>query len=216
MSKEGLHVPREKLQRETLNKHYAITSIIEELEAVDWYRQRADDCDDPELRAILLHNAREELEHAAMVIEWLRRNDHEANEQLTEYLFKTGSIAGHMPGTFQLVYNSTKAFIDDFCIGLANELKETNVVITNLMPGPTDTDFFERADMEDTQVGQQDKADPAKVAKDGYKALLDGDTRITSGFMNKVQKVFGDLLPEELVAQLHRRMAEPQGNKPSS
>ncbi len=128
----------------------------------------------------------------------------------------TGSIAGHMPGTFQLVYNSTKAFIDDFCIGLANELKETNVVITNLMPGPTDTEFFERADMEDTQVGQQDKADPAKVAKDGYKALLDGDTRITSGFMNKVQKVFGDLLPEELVAQLHRRMAEPQGNKPSS
>lgn len=128
----------------------------------------------------------------------------------------TGSIAGHMPGTFQLVYNSTKAFIDDFCIGLANELKETDVVITNLMPGPTDTDFFERADLEDTQVGQQDKADPAKVAKDGYSALLDGDTRITSGFMNKVQKVFGDLLPEELVAQLHRRMAEPQGNKPST
>jgi hypothetical protein len=75
MSKEGLHVPREKLRRETLNKHYAITSIIEELEAVDWYRQRADDCDDAELRAILLHNAREELEHAAMTLEWMRRND---------------------------------------------------------------------------------------------------------------------------------------------
>src|SRR4051812_30890937 len=95
MSKEGLHVPREKLQRDTLNKHYAITSIIEELEAVDWYRQRADDCDDPELRAILLHNAREELEHAAMVLEWLRRNDTEAGAQLKEYLFSTGSIAGH-------------------------------------------------------------------------------------------------------------------------
>jgi hypothetical protein len=94
MSKEGLHVPREKLKRETLNKHYAITSIIEELEAVDWYRQRADDCDDAELRAILLHNAREELEHAAMVIEWLRRNDAEADAQLKEYLFKSGSIAG--------------------------------------------------------------------------------------------------------------------------
>ena len=94
MSKEGLHVPREKLKRETLNKHYAITSIIEELEAVDWYRQRADDCDDPELRAILLHNAREELEHAAMVIEWLRRNDAEAGAQLKEYLFSEGSIAG--------------------------------------------------------------------------------------------------------------------------
>ena len=94
MSKEGLHVPREKLSRATLNKHYAITSIIEELEAVDWYRQRADDCDDPELRAILLHNAREELEHAAMVLEWLRRNDAEAEAQLKEYLFSEGSIAG--------------------------------------------------------------------------------------------------------------------------
>ena len=95
MSKEGLHVPREKLTRATLNKHYAITSIIEELEAVDWYRQRADDCDDAELKAILLHNAREELEHASMVLEWLRRNDAEADAQLREYLFKPGSIAGH-------------------------------------------------------------------------------------------------------------------------
>ncbi|MDB5453760.1 MAG: hypothetical protein JWO33_2338 [Caulobacteraceae bacterium] len=92
MSSEGLHVPREKLRRETLNKHYAITSIIEELEAVDWYRQRADDCDDPELKAILLHNAREELEHASMVLEWFRRNDAEANAHMTEYLFKDGSI----------------------------------------------------------------------------------------------------------------------------
>jgi len=95
MSKEGLHVPRERLQRTTLNKHYAITSLIEELEAVDWYRQRADDCDDPELRAILLHNAREELEHASMVLEWLRRNDEETAEQLKEYLFTDGSITGH-------------------------------------------------------------------------------------------------------------------------
>ena len=62
MSKEGLHVPREKLSNATLTRHYAITSLIEEMEAVDWYRQRADDCDDPELKAILLHNAREELE----------------------------------------------------------------------------------------------------------------------------------------------------------
>ena len=95
MSKEGLHVPREKLSLATLNKHYAITSLIEELEAVDWYRQRADDAEDPELKAILLHNAREELEHAAMVLEWLRRNDTEVDEQLREYLFKEGSITGH-------------------------------------------------------------------------------------------------------------------------
>lgn len=94
MSSEGLHVPREKLRGKTLNQHYAITSIIEELEAVDWYRQRADDCDDEALRAILLHNAREELEHAAMVLEWLRRSDPETDEQLREYLFTEGSITG--------------------------------------------------------------------------------------------------------------------------
>ena len=95
MSSEGLHIPREKLSEKTLNLHYAITSLIEEFEAVDWYRQRADDCNDPELKKILLHNAREELEHAAMVLEWIRRNDAEADAQLREYLFKDGSITGH-------------------------------------------------------------------------------------------------------------------------
>ena len=95
MAKEELHVPREKLRPSTLNLHYAITSLIEEFEAVDWYRQRADDCDDPALREILLHNAKEELEHAAMVLEWIRRNDAETDAQLREYLFTEGSIAGH-------------------------------------------------------------------------------------------------------------------------
>lgn len=95
MASEALHVPREKLRRENLNLHYAITSLVEEWEAVDWYRQRADDCDDPTLKAILLHNAREELEHAAMVLEWIRRNDAETNAQLKEYLFSEGSIVGH-------------------------------------------------------------------------------------------------------------------------
>ena len=98
MSKEGLHVPREKLRPRTLNLHYAITSLIEEFEAVDWYRQRADDCEDEALRAILLHNAKEELEHAAMVLEWIRRNDRDADAQLREYLFKEGSITGHEEG----------------------------------------------------------------------------------------------------------------------
>lgn len=95
MSSEGLHVPREKLSEKTLLQHYAITSLIEELEAVDWYRQRADDCGDEGLRDILLHNAREELEHACMVLEWLRRNDPEVDSHLREYLFKDGSITGH-------------------------------------------------------------------------------------------------------------------------
>ena len=94
MSSEALHVAREKLSRKTLDMHYAITSLMEEFEAVDWYRQRADDTEDPELKAILLHNAREELEHASMVLEWMRRNDREIDEQLSAYLFKAGSITG--------------------------------------------------------------------------------------------------------------------------
>ena len=94
MSSEGLHVPREKLSKTTLNMHYAITSLIEELEAVDWYRQRADDCDDAELKAVLLHNAKEEIEHAAMTLEWIRRNDANFQKELKEYLFTSGSIAG--------------------------------------------------------------------------------------------------------------------------
>jgi hypothetical protein len=98
MSSEALHVAREKLSRKTLEMHYAITSLMEEFEAVDWYRQRADDTEDKELKAILLHNAREELEHAAMVLEWIRRNDPETDDQLREYLFKDGSIAGHEEG----------------------------------------------------------------------------------------------------------------------
>ncbi|CAN5681649.1 ferritin-like domain-containing protein [soil metagenome] len=95
MSSEGLHVPREKLSKKTLNMHYAITSLIEELEAVDWYRQRADDCDDADLKAILLHNAHEEIEHASMALEWIRRNDDQFAEQLKEFLFTKGSITGH-------------------------------------------------------------------------------------------------------------------------
>ncbi|WP_068874432.1 MULTISPECIES: ferritin family protein [unclassified Phenylobacterium] len=98
MSSEVLHVAREKLSRKTIEMHYAITSLMEEFEAVDWYRQRADDTEDPELKAILLHNAREELEHAAMVLEWMRRNDAEVGEQLKEYLFKEGSITRHEEG----------------------------------------------------------------------------------------------------------------------
>lgn len=125
----------------------------------------------------------------------------------------TGSVAGHMPGSFQLVYNSTKAFLDDFCLGLRNELKNTGVVVTVLEPGATETRFFERADLLDTKVGQAKKADPAKVAQDGYAALLADDDQVVSGMMNKLRVFAGDLLPDELVAQIHRRMAEPEDHK---
>ena len=92
MSSEVLHVAREKLSKKTLHMHYAITSLMEEFEAVDWYRQRADDTDDAELKAILLHNAREELEHAAMVLEWIRRHDPRFSKELKEYLFTSKPI----------------------------------------------------------------------------------------------------------------------------
>lgn len=95
MSSEGLHAPRERLSKSTLAMHQAIVSLMEELEAADWYRQRADDCDDEALRDILLHNMREEIEHAAMVLEWLRRNSPDFDKELREYLFSDGDIASH-------------------------------------------------------------------------------------------------------------------------
>ena len=92
MSSEGLHAPRERLSKKTLALHQAITSLIEELEAADWYQQRADDCEDKALKEILLHNMREEIEHAAMALEWLRRNSPDFAKELKEYLFSDGDI----------------------------------------------------------------------------------------------------------------------------
>ena len=89
MSSEGLHAPRERLSKETIALHQAISSLMEELEAVDWYRQRADDCDDPALKEILLHNMREEMEHAAMVLEWIRRASPDFDHELKTYLFQS-------------------------------------------------------------------------------------------------------------------------------
>ena len=95
MANEGYHEPYEKLSDETLDMHRAITSLMEELEAVDWYNQRVDVCADPELKAILEHNRDEEKEHAAMVLEWIRRRDPVLDHELREVLFKEGEIAGH-------------------------------------------------------------------------------------------------------------------------
>ncbi len=92
MSSESLHAPRERLSRHALTQHHAIVSIMEEMDAVDWYRQRADDTDDEHLRDILLHNMREEIEHACMVLEWLRRNDSDWDAQMRTYLFSEGHI----------------------------------------------------------------------------------------------------------------------------
>lgn len=121
----------------------------------------------------------------------------------------TGSIAGFMPGTFQAVYNGTKAFIDSFSFALREELRDTGVTITCLMPGATETRFFERAGLLDTKIGQDEKDDPADVAKAGYQAMLDGEGDVVSGWKNKLQSSIANVTPSAVLAQQHRKMAEP-------
>jgi short-subunit dehydrogenase len=122
----------------------------------------------------------------------------------------TGSIAGFIPGAFHAVYNGTKAFIDSFVDAIRNELKENEgVTITNLMPGATDTEFFERADMLDTKVGTMEKDDPAKVARDGWDALIAGKAHIVSGWKNKLQVAAAHVAPAGVLAEMHRKQAEP-------
>jgi short-subunit dehydrogenase len=126
----------------------------------------------------------------------------------------TGSIAGYMPGTFQAVYNGTKAFVDSFSFALRAELKGSGVTVTCLMPGATDTEFFERADMLDTNVGQDEKkSDPADVAKDGFDAMMRGDGDVVSGWKNKLMTTMANVTPSGILAEQHRQMAEPGSGK---
>ena len=122
----------------------------------------------------------------------------------------TGSIAGFIPGSFNAVYNSTKSFINNFADAIRDELKDADgVTITTLMPGATDTEFFARAGMLDTDVGTREKADPAKVAQDGWDALMKGEAHIVSGWKNKLQAAAAHVTPAAILAQQHRAMAEP-------
>jgi len=121
----------------------------------------------------------------------------------------TGSIAGFMPGAYHAVYNGTKAFIDSFSFALRNELKDSGVTVTCLMPGPTDTHFFERADMLDTKVATGKKDDPADVAKIGFEAMMKGEGDVVSGLKNKVQSAIATITPSSVLAEQHRKMAEP-------
>ncbi len=126
----------------------------------------------------------------------------------------TGSIAGHIAGSFQAVYNGTKAFIDSFSDALGNELKDTDVTVTCLKPGATDTEFFERADMENTRVGTMKKDDPAAVARTGYDAMLKGERSVVHGLHNKLQVATAKILGGGASAEMHRKLAEPgSGNQ---
>lgn len=121
----------------------------------------------------------------------------------------TGSIAGFMPGTYQAVYNGTKAFLDSFSFAIRHELKGSGVSVTCLMPGATETDFFERADMLDTKVGTAKKDDPAMVAQQGFDAMMKGQGDVVTGWMNKLQSAIALITPSDMLAEKHREMAAP-------
>jgi short-subunit dehydrogenase len=129
-------------------------------------------------------------------------------------LLFTSSIASTMPGSFQAVYNASKSFVQSFALALRNELKDTGVTVTSLMPGPTDTEFFERADMLDTKVGTDDKDDPADVAREGFEALMAGKEKVVSASMKtKLQGRGSRFIPDSAKAEMHRKMAEPGSGK---
>jgi len=123
----------------------------------------------------------------------------------------TGSVAGFTPGTYSAVYNGSKAFIDSFSFALRAELKDqgSDVTVTCLMPGATETEFFERAGMEDTEVGQSNKDDAADVAKVGYEAMMNGEGDVVSGFKNKVLTTVASVTPAGVLAEQHRKKAKP-------
>jgi len=122
----------------------------------------------------------------------------------------TSSVASTMPGAYQAVYNASKSFVQSFALALRNELKGTNVTVTSLMPGPTDTEFFERADLEDTKLGSGDKDDPSLVAEQGVEAMLQGEERVVGGgIKNKLQVAASRLMHDSAKAEMHRKMAEP-------
>ncbi len=121
----------------------------------------------------------------------------------------TGSIAGFTPGTYHAVYNGTKAFLDSFSFAIRAELKDSGVTVTCLMPGATETDFFERADMLDTKIGTQKKMEPAEVAQQGFDAMINGEGDVVTGWQNKLRLAIASITPSSTLAEIHRKMAEP-------
>ncbi|HEY0205890.1 MAG TPA: SDR family NAD(P)-dependent oxidoreductase [Acetobacteraceae bacterium] len=121
----------------------------------------------------------------------------------------TGSIAGFMPGTYQAVYNATKSFLDSFSFALRHEVRDQGITVTCLMPGATETEFFERADMMDTKVGTSKKETAAEVAETGFKAMMKGEGDVVSGWKNKLQTAIASVTPAGLLAEMHRAQAEP-------
>lgn len=122
----------------------------------------------------------------------------------------TSSVVARMPAPFQAVYGASKAFVQSFGQALRNELKDTGVSVTTLLPGPTDTEFFERAGLDDTKVGQMDKDDPAVVARQGFEALMDGEGNVMGGSTSsRAMALGGNVTPDAAGAAANRRLNEP-------
>jgi short-subunit dehydrogenase len=126
----------------------------------------------------------------------------------------TGSIAGFTPGSFQAVYNGTKAFLNSFSFAIREELRDTDITVTCLMPGATETEFFRRADMLDTSVGSGKKDNAADVAKVGFDAMLRGEGDVVSGLHNKVTSAIANVTPAGTLAKQHRKQAAPGTGQP--
>jgi short-subunit dehydrogenase len=116
-----------------------------------------------------------------------------------------------MPGPYQAVYNASKSFLQSFAQAVAEELHDTGVTVTSLMPGPTETNFFHRADLDDTSVGQGSKDDPAQVARQGFDALMAGKRKVVAGSVKtKAMEAMNNVLPDRVKALAHRGMAAPK------
>lgn len=129
-------------------------------------------------------------------------------------ILMVSSIGGELPAPLQAVYHATKAFITTFSEGIRMECKDTDVVITALLPGVTDTDFFRKADMEDVKMAREEnRADPEEVALDGYNALMEGKAKVISGVKNKAMVAGGNLLPDSMVAAYMEEQMQPDDKK---
>lgn len=124
-------------------------------------------------------------------------------------ILNLSSIAGKTPGPYQSVYHGTKAFIQSFTEAIRSENKDSGVTITALLPGATETDFFNKADMQDSKILQSGMSDAADVAKDGYEALMSGDDMVISGFKNKAMIGLTNITPDHLVADMMKKQQEP-------
>jgi uncharacterized protein len=121
------------------------------------------------------------------------------------------SVASKIPGPWQSVYHGTKAFVQSFTEAIRSEVKDSNVTITALLPGATDTDFFNKAEMEESKIVQDGKLDdPADVAKDGYEAMMSGEDKVISGWKNKMQVAMANVTSDSLAADKMKKQQAPK------